>query len=131
MPDTIETSTSESTAEMTPVTVSPSELVRRAQSLVPMIRERQEETEANGRVSAEIFGAICDAEGTIWTAQWGSGRVAGYTPMGDFAAAVDLPARQVTCPALGGADMAALNTGLIRLPRSGSKSRAVVVRSVG
>ena len=62
MPDTIETSTSESTAEMTPVTVSPSELVRRAQSLVPMIRERQEETEANGRVSAEIFGAICDAE---------------------------------------------------------------------
>ena len=62
MPDTIETSTPESTAEMTPVTVSPSELVRRAQSLVPMIRERQEETEANGRVSAEIFGAICDAE---------------------------------------------------------------------
>ena len=62
MPDTIETSTSESTAEMTPVTVSPSELVRRAQSLVPMIRERQEETEANGRVSAEIFGAIRDAE---------------------------------------------------------------------
>ena len=62
MPDTIETSTSESTAEMTPVTVSPSELVRRAQSLVPMIRERQEETEANGRVSAEVFGAIRDAE---------------------------------------------------------------------
>ncbi|CAM4394951.1 SMP-30/gluconolactonase/LRE family protein [Palleronia rufa] len=53
-------------------------------------------------------GAICDAEGTIWTAQWGSGRVAGYTPMGDFAAAVDLPARQVTCPALGGADLSTL-----------------------
>jgi alkylation response protein AidB-like acyl-CoA dehydrogenase len=42
--------------------VSPEELVRRAQSLVPMIRDQQEQTETNGRVSAEIFGAIRDQE---------------------------------------------------------------------
>ncbi len=54
MPDTIERTTLGS--------VSPGELVRRARSLVPMIRDAQEETEANGRVSEEIFGAIRDAE---------------------------------------------------------------------
>lgn len=52
MPDTIETT----------ATVTPADLVERAQSLIPMIRDRQEETEANGRVSEEIFGAIRDQE---------------------------------------------------------------------
>ncbi|MDE0794747.1 MAG: acyl-CoA dehydrogenase family protein [Alphaproteobacteria bacterium] len=54
MPDTIERATSE--------IASPEELVRRAQALVPMIRDAQEETEASGRVSPEIFGAIRDQE---------------------------------------------------------------------
>lgn len=54
MPDTIE-NTAAGIAR-------PEELVRRAQSLVPMIRDAQEETEANGRVSEEIFGAIRDQE---------------------------------------------------------------------
>lgn len=54
MPDTIEKSISD--------TVSPEELVRRAQSLIPMIREAQPETEASGRVSEEIFSAIRDQE---------------------------------------------------------------------
>ena len=54
MPDTIEKTNTGIT--------SPEELVRRAQSLIPMIRDAQEETEANGRVSAEIFGAIRDQE---------------------------------------------------------------------
>ena len=53
-------------------------------------------------------GAICDADGTIWTAQWGSGRVAAYDSRGKFAGAVDMPARQVTCPALGGPDLTTL-----------------------
>lgn len=49
-------------------------------------------------------GAVCDAEGNIWTAQWGSGRVGIYARDGRFLDAVDLPATQLTCPALGGAD---------------------------
>jgi len=54
MPDTIETPASG--------VVSPADLVQRARSLVPMIRDAQEETEANGRVSADIFNAIGDQE---------------------------------------------------------------------
>lgn len=54
MPDTFEMTEAD--------IVSPEELIRRAQSLVPIIRDAQEETEANGRVSAEIFNAIGDQE---------------------------------------------------------------------
>lgn len=54
MPDTID--------KVDAGNATPEELVRRAQSLVPMIRDAQEETEANGRVSEEIFGAIRDQE---------------------------------------------------------------------
>jgi alkylation response protein AidB-like acyl-CoA dehydrogenase len=46
----------------TTAVVTPNELVQRAQSLIPMIRDRQEETEANGRVSEEVFDAIRDQE---------------------------------------------------------------------
>lgn len=53
-------------------------------------------------------GAVCDAEGNIWTAQWGSSRVASYAPDGRFRQAVDLPASQVTCPAFGGPDYSTL-----------------------
>lgn len=62
MPDTVETSTPEIKPETITATVTPEELVRRAQALVPMIRDRQAETEANGRVSEEIFGALRDQE---------------------------------------------------------------------
>ncbi len=54
MPDTIERTAS--------AHVSPEELVRRAQALVPMIRDCQEETEAQGRVSEHIFSAIREQE---------------------------------------------------------------------
>ncbi|ULB11636.1 SMP-30/gluconolactonase/LRE family protein [Cereibacter azotoformans] len=45
-------------------------------------------------------GAVTDAEGGIWSAQWGAGRVARYRPDGRFDRALDLPAPQVTCPCL-------------------------------
>ncbi|MGY6547679.1 MAG: SMP-30/gluconolactonase/LRE family protein [Roseinatronobacter sp.] len=50
-------------------------------------------------------GAVCDAQGTVWIAQWGAGRVAGYTPDGSFLRAVDLPAAHASCPAFGGAGL--------------------------
>lgn len=47
-------------------------------------------------------GAVTDADGTIWIAFWGSGRIGGYamdgSPVGEFTC----PAHQVTCPAFGG-----------------------------
>ena len=46
-------------------------------------------------------GAVVDAEGCLWNAQWGAGRVARYDPAGRFLSAIELPATQVTCPAFG------------------------------
>lgn len=53
-------------------------------------------------------GGICDADGNVWNAQWGAGRVACYGPDGEFRHAVAVPATQTTCPALGGPDFSTL-----------------------
>ena len=53
-------------------------------------------------------GAVVDADGTLWTAQWGSGRIAGYAADGSFTRAFDVPALQSTCPAFGGPDLSTL-----------------------
>lgn len=47
-------------------------------------------------------GAVIDAEGRFWVAQWGAGRVACHGPDGRFLRAVTVPARQPSCPAFGG-----------------------------
>lgn len=47
-------------------------------------------------------GAVVDAQGCLWNAQWGASRVARYDPQGQFIAAVDFPATQISCPAFGG-----------------------------
>lgn len=49
-------------------------------------------------------GAVVDAEGNIWNAQWGAGRVAVYAPDGTFLTSVDVAGSQATCPAFGGTD---------------------------
>jgi len=62
-------------------------------------------------LSGEDFGAdgaVVDAEGNLWNAQWGASRVACYAPDGEFLKAVDLPAKHVTCPAFGGPDLTTL-----------------------
>lgn len=53
-------------------------------------------------------GAVIDAAGHLWSAQWGVGRVAVYDTDGQEAAAHDLPATQTSCPAFGGADLSTL-----------------------
>lgn len=53
-------------------------------------------------------GAIVDAEGCVWNAQWGASRVACYSPEGLFLSAVDLPAEQISCPAFGGTELTTL-----------------------
>jgi sugar lactone lactonase YvrE len=54
-------------------------------------------------------GAVIDAEGNFWNAQWGASRVACYDPRGRFLHAVDVPATQVSCPAFGGPDLTDLH----------------------
>ncbi len=54
-------------------------------------------------------GAVIDAEGRFWNAQWGAGRVACYAPDGVFLHAVETPdAPHSSCPAFGGADLSTL-----------------------
>ena len=53
-------------------------------------------------------GAVCDAEGYLWNAQWGAWRIARYAPDGSLDRVIELPVSQPTCPAFGGADLKTL-----------------------
>lgn len=49
-------------------------------------------------------GAVVDAAGCLWNAQWGASRIARYSSAGAFMDAIDFPARKMTCPAFGGSN---------------------------
>lgn len=53
-------------------------------------------------------GAVTDAEGVLWLAQWGAGRVAAYGPDGRFLRAVPVGAPHASCPAFGGPSLSTL-----------------------
>lgn len=61
-------------------------------------------------------GSVIDAEGCLWNAQWGAGRVARYDPAGMLMGVLTAPAAHTTCPALGGDGMDEL---LLTSARSG------------
>jgi sugar lactone lactonase YvrE len=47
-------------------------------------------------------GSVVDAEGCLWNAQWGAGRVVRYSPQGEALMSVSLAAPHASCPAFGG-----------------------------
>lgn len=47
-------------------------------------------------------GAVVDAAGLLWIAQWGSGRIAAYGPDGALVRTVPVAAPHASCPAFGG-----------------------------
>lgn len=54
-------------------------------------------------LSSQLFapdGAIVDANGCLWNAQWGGGNLVRYSREGLLLGAIDLPVTQVTCPLL-------------------------------
>jgi len=53
-------------------------------------------------------GAVCDAQGYLWNAQWGAWRIARYAPDGSLDKVIELPVSQPTCPAFGGPDLKTL-----------------------
>ena len=53
-------------------------------------------------------GAVVDAAGNLWNAQWGVGRIAGYDPQGNFIESFNFAAHQTSCPAFGGDDLRTL-----------------------
>lgn len=44
-------------------------------------------------------GSVCDAEGHVWNAHWGLGRVDRFDPSGELVGRYALPPRQTSCPA--------------------------------
>ncbi|HST45181.1 MAG TPA: SMP-30/gluconolactonase/LRE family protein [Luteimonas sp.] len=56
-------------------------------------------------LDGEPDGSCVDAEGGLWNAQWGMGRVVRYAADGDQTDVIALPATQVTRPAFGGAGL--------------------------
>src|SRR5690554_1000353 len=61
-----------------------------------------------GRDDLNPDGAVIDAQGNMWLAQWGAGRVAAYSPEGAFLRAVEIGGVQASCPAFGGPDLSTL-----------------------
>lgn len=61
-------------------------------------------------------GAVVDAEGGLWNAQWGAGRVARYMPDGTLDRVVTVGGVQSSCPAFGGA---ALDQMIVTTAREG------------
>ena len=54
-------------------------------------------------------GAVVDAAGLFWNAQWGAARVAAYAPDGSLVRSVETPgAPHASCPAFGGPDLTTL-----------------------
>ncbi|WP_170435575.1 SMP-30/gluconolactonase/LRE family protein [Ruegeria arenilitoris] len=53
-------------------------------------------------------GAVVDAAGNLWIAQWGAARVAAYDAGGTFLRAVPFAAAHTSCPAFGGPDLTML-----------------------
>jgi sugar lactone lactonase YvrE len=54
-------------------------------------------------------GAVVDADGLFWNAQWGAGRVAAYAPDGTLVRTVETPgAPHSSCPAFGGPGLTTL-----------------------
>jgi sugar lactone lactonase YvrE len=55
-----------------------------------------------------LDGSVCDADGQIWNACWGAGRVDVYSPQGERLRSLRVPARQSSCPAFVGPDLSGL-----------------------
>ena len=53
-------------------------------------------------------GAVFDAQGRFWLAQWGASRVACYGQDGAFLSEVKVPTPHASCPAFGGDDLQTL-----------------------
>ena len=78
-----------------------------------MYRFRRTETGATDREPFIRFeeadgypdGMTVDAEGHIWVAHWGGGRISRFTPDGTLDRAIPMPARQVTNICFAGPDL--------------------------
>lgn len=54
------------------------------------------------QMAGGIDGSVVDAHGTIWNARWGGARIDAWSPRGELIRSIQMPARQITCPAFVG-----------------------------
>jgi L-arabinonolactonase len=116
-------------------------------SRVPEIRCCDYDADTAGVADARVFarvdganawpdGSIVDADGCLWNAQWGAARVVRYSPAGKAIASVQVPAKNPSCCAFGGAALDTLfittaredmsEAELAALPGAGSVWRASI-----
>jgi L-arabinonolactonase len=82
-------------------------------------------------------GSTVDADGCLWNAEWGGGRVVRYSPEGRVDRVLPIPCSQVTCCAFGGSDFSTLfvttaRTGLSEAKLGGEpEAGATFAASVG
>ena len=57
---------------------------------------------AESQGAGSFDGSVVDADGTLWNARWGEGRLAAYAPGGELVHSVPLPVSQPSCPAFVG-----------------------------
>ncbi|MEM8684517.1 MAG: SMP-30/gluconolactonase/LRE family protein [Pseudomonadota bacterium] len=69
-------------------------------------------------------GSVVDADGFLWNAEWGQGRVVRYAPDGRVDAVVQLPVSNITCVTFGGRDLADLYVTTARYGLSDRRLRS-------
>ena len=69
-------------------------------------------------------GSVVDADGFLWNAEWGKGRVVRYAQDGSVDAVLQLPVSHVTCVTFGGADLGDLYVTTASFGLSTSERRA-------
>jgi sugar lactone lactonase YvrE len=72
------------------------------------------------RSSGGPDGLCIDADGFVWSAHWGGGRVTRYDPDGRIERVIDLPAHQITCPTFGGEDLDVLYVSSAAIDMTGA-----------
>ena len=83
-------------------------------------------------------GAVTDADGNLWVAQWGAGRVACHAPDGTLLRALDVPGVHASCPGFGGEGLRDLFVTTAReglseeeVARAPENGRVFVIRGAG
>jgi len=85
----------------------------------------------------EPDGSLVDADGFLWNAEWGAGRVVRYRPDGSIERAIAVPVSQPTCPVFGGPMLdelfvtSALVDLMVREPHAGGVFSMRVTDAVG
>jgi len=86
-------------------TDSPTQVIQEYELLEPEGRLGKRRDFARTAANASPDGAAIDAEGCLWSAQWGSGCVVRYTPDGKIERTLAVPTRQPTCVCFAGPDL--------------------------